>query len=88
MQPGKQLWLSNNEDEDEDDKERAKILEKVFIPQWQLEFMKDFNIQGSSCKSSDKYLHYIEPYDEWKDKGLGKQEVQLSQEEDSSIEEV
>lgn len=84
------IW-QNNEDNDEDDKDRVKILEKLFIPQWQLEFMKEFYIQGSSCESSDKYLHHMEPYVEWKDKWLGKQELQSSQEErkdDSSIEEV
>ena len=76
------IW-QHNDNEDED---RVKILEKLFIPQWQLEFMKEFYDQGSSCKSSDKYFEGIstnqdsENHDE-RDGRLGNQKDQSLQEE-------
>ena len=48
------LWQHNDDDAD-----RVQFMEKYFIPQWQFEFMKVFYVQGSSCKSYDKYLEYV-----------------------------
>lgn len=73
-------WQQYNDDDEDGD--RVQFLEKYFIPEWQLKFMKQFYVQGSSCKqSSDKYLGYISTNEEHEDQDArrdeqGKQEVQ------------
>lgn len=69
----------------DDDDDRVQFLEKYFRSQWQLEFLKEFYVQGSSCKSSDKYLEYIyndAEFEEQKmnERQLQKQEVRSLQE--------
>lgn len=64
----------------DDDDDRVQFLEKYYRSQWQLEFLKEFYVQGSSCKSSDKYLEYIYNDAEFEEQKMNEHQLLQKQE--------